>query len=98
VYYFPGHNVGGLENISGAAVLASSSHKTAAEKLVSFLVSAQAEKILAAGDTYEYPVRQGVSPNSQLLPLAQVNPAIMNVTSLGNDLPAAALLQQAGLT
>jgi iron(III) transport system substrate-binding protein len=98
VYYFPGHNVGGLENISGAAVLASSAHKTAAEKFVSFLVSAQAEKILAAGDTYEYPVRQGVAPNSQLVPLTQVNPAIMNVTSLGNDLPAAALLQQAGLT
>ena len=59
VYYFPNHNVGGLENISGAAVLASSSHKAAAEKFVSFLVSAQAEKILAAGDTYEYPVRPG---------------------------------------
>jgi iron(III) transport system substrate-binding protein len=98
VYYFPDHNVGGLENISGAAVLASSAHKTAAEKFISFLVSAQAEKILAAGDTYEYPVRPGVAPNSALVPLSQVNPAIMNVTSLGNDLPAATLLQQAGLT
>jgi iron(III) transport system substrate-binding protein len=98
VYYFPDHNVGGLENISGAAVLASSAHKTAAEKFVSFLVSAQAEKILAAGDTYEYPVRPGIAPSSALMPLLQVNPAILNVVSLGNDLPAAALLQQAGLT
>jgi len=98
VYYFPNHNVGGLENISGAAVLASSAHRAAAEKFVSFLVSAQAEKILAAGDTYEYPVRAGVAPNPQLVPLSQVNPAILNVTSLGNDLAAAALLQQAGLT
>ena len=98
VYYFPDHNVGGLENISGAAVVASSKNKTAAEKLVSFLVSAQAEKILAAGDTYEYPVRPGVAPNSVLMPLSQVNPAVLNVTSLGNDLPAATLLQQAGLT
>ena len=98
VYYFPGHNVGGLENISGVAVLASSAHKAAAEKFASFLVSAQAEKILAAGDTYEYPVRAGIAPNSQLVPLSQVNPAILNVTSLGNDLPAAQLLQQAGLT
>jgi iron(III) transport system substrate-binding protein len=98
VYYFPGHNIGGLENISGVAVLASSAHKTAAERFVSFLVSAQAEKILAAGDTYEYPVRPGIAPNSALVPLSQVNPAILNVVSLGNDLPAAALLQQAGLT
>jgi iron(III) transport system substrate-binding protein len=98
VYYFPDQNVGGLENISGAAVLASSAHKTAAEKFVSFLVSAQAEKILAAGDTYEYPVRPGVAANPALTPLSQVNPAILSVVSLGNDLPAASLLQQAGLT
>ena len=98
VYYFPGHNIGGLENISGAAVLASSAHKTAAEKFVSFLVSAQAEKILAAGDTYEYPARADVAPNPALVPLSQINPAILNVVSLGNDLPAATLLQQAGMT
>jgi len=30
--------------------------------------------------------------------LSQANPAVLNVTSLGNDMPAAALLQQAGLT
>ena len=98
LYYFPNKNVGGLENISGAAVLASSSHKAAAEKFVSFLVSAQAEKILAAGDTYEYPIRSGVAANSVLTPLSQVNPAVLSVVSLGDDLPAAALLQQAGLT
>jgi len=98
VYYFPGHNVGGLENISGAAVLASSAHKTAAEKFVSFLASAQAEKILAAGDTYEYPARSGIAPNPALMPLSQVNPAILSVVSLGDDLPAASLLQQAGMT
>jgi len=98
VYYFPNGNVGGLENISGAAVLASSSHQAAAEKLVSFLISAQAERILAAGDTYEYPVRPGIAPNPQLTPLSQVKPAVLSVVSLGDDLPAASLLQQAGLT
>ena len=98
LYYFPNKNIGGLENISGAAVLASSSHKAAAEKFVQFLVSAQAEKILASGDTYEYPVRSGVAPNSALTPLPQVNPSVLSVVSLGDDLPAASLLQQAGLT
>ena len=98
LYFFPNRNIGGLENISGAAVLASSSHKSAAKKLVSFLVSAQAERILAAGDTFEYPVRPGVAPNSVLMPLSQVNPAVLSVVKLGNDLPAASLLQQAGLT
>lgn len=98
LYFFPNHDVGGIENISGAAVLASSSHKAAAEKLVSFLISAKAEQLLAAGDTFEYPVRPGIAPNPALLPLAQVNPAVLNVVKLGDDQPAASLLQQAGLT
>jgi iron(III) transport system substrate-binding protein len=98
VYYFPNHDIGGIENISGAAVLASSSHKAAAEKFVSFLVSKQAAQIIAAGDTYEYPVRPGIAPNSALTPMSQVNPAILNVVKLGDDLPAASLIQQAGLT
>lgn len=98
VYYFPNHDVGGIENISGAAVLASSAHKSAAEKFMAFLVSAQAERILAAGDTYEYPVRPGVAPNPALTPLSQIDPAVLSVVGLGNDLPAASLLQQAGLS
>jgi iron(III) transport system substrate-binding protein len=98
LYFFPNRDIGGIENISGAAVLNSSSHKSAAEKFVSFLVSATAEKILATGDTFEYPVRTGVAPNPALLPLSQVNPAVLNVVKLGDDLSAAALLQQAGLT
>jgi iron(III) transport system substrate-binding protein len=98
LYFFPNRDIGGIENISGAAVLNSSSHKSAAEKFVSFLVSATAEKILAAGDTFEYPVRTGVAPNPALMPLSQVNPAVLNVVKLGDDQPAAALLQQAGLT
>ena len=98
LYFFPGGNIGGLENISGAAVLASSAHQADAQKFVSFLVSAQAERILAAGDTYEYPVRPEIAPNPQLMPLSQVKPAVVSVVSLGNDLPAASLLQQAGMT
>jgi len=43
-------------------------------------------------------VRPGIAPNPALVPLSQVNPAILSVVSLGNDVPAASLLQQAGLT
>lgn len=97
LYSFPGHDPGGIENISGAAVLASSAHKTDAEKFVAFLVSARAQRILAAGDDFEYPARPGIAPDSQLPPLASLAPAVVNVVSLGNDLPAAALIRQAGL-
>jgi iron(III) transport system substrate-binding protein len=98
LYFFPNRDVGGIENISGAAVVASSSHKSAAQQFVSFLVSEQGQRILASGDTFEYPARPGVAANKVLAPLSQVNPAVINVVKLGNDLPAASLLQQAGLT
>ncbi len=98
LYFFPDHDIGSLENVSGAAVLASSSRKTDAEKFVSFLVSAKAQQILASGDDYEYPARPGVAPNPELPPLSRLDPATVSVLGLGNDIPAADLLQQAGLT
>ena len=98
LYFFPNRDVGGIENISGAAVLASSSHKADAERFVRFLVSPPGQRILAAGDDFEYPARPGIAPNPALPPLSEVNPAALNVVSLGNDLQAASLLQQSGLT
>lgn len=98
LYYFPNRDIGAIENIGGAAVLASSHNKAAAQRFVAFLVSAQGQQILARSDDLEYPARPGVAPNRALPPLAQLNPAVINVVSLGNDLPAASLLQQAGLT
>ncbi len=98
LYYFPDRDVGALENVSGAAVLAGSHHKAAAERFVAFLVSPAAQRILAAGEDYEYPARPGVPPNPALTPLSEVDPAVFSVVRLGNDLPAASLLQQSGLT
>jgi iron(III) transport system substrate-binding protein len=98
LYFFPNHDIGNLENISGAAVLSSSDNKTDAEKFVSFLVSAKAQKILASGDTFEYPTRPGIAPNPELPPLSSLQPSVVNVIRLGNDRPAALLLEVAGLT
>jgi iron(III) transport system substrate-binding protein len=98
LYFLPNHDVGGIENISGAAVLASSSHKADAERFVRFLVSPTGERILASSDDFEYPARPGIASNPALPPLSEVNPATLNVVSLGNDLRAASLLQESGLT
>jgi iron(III) transport system substrate-binding protein len=98
LYYFPDRDVGGIENISGAAVLRSSQNPAAAQKFVTFLVSSAAQRILAAGDDFEYPARPGIAANPALPPLDQLDPAIVGVVRLGNDRTATALLQQAGLT
>ncbi len=97
IYYYPQHDVGGLENIAGAAVLANSRNKTAADKFVAFLVSAPGQQILAAGDDFEYPIRPNVDANAVLPPIDVVNPDVLNLVSLGNDLQASDLIQQAGL-
>jgi iron(III) transport system substrate-binding protein len=97
LYSFPAHDVGSMANVSGAAVLASSGDRTAANRFVAFLVSPQAQRILGRGDDFEYPLRPGVAPNAALPPLARFNPTSFNVASLGDDRAAVSLLQQAGL-
>jgi iron(III) transport system substrate-binding protein len=97
IYYFPAGNVGGLENISGAAVLATSRNQTVADRFVAFLVSQKGQELLASGDDFEYPLRPGVTPNPALPSLDQVHPDAVSPVSLGNDLQAAELIQQAGL-
>jgi iron(III) transport system substrate-binding protein len=96
LHSFPAHDAGSVANISGAAVLASSSNHAAA-RFVAFIVSQQGQRILAQGDDFEYPIRPGVAPNRALPPLSHFNPTSLGVASLGDDRGALALLQQAGL-
>jgi len=77
-------------------VLASSSHKAAAEKFVSFLASAQAEKILAAGRHLRVPDKARDRTQLRADPVVAGQPGGVSVVGLGDDLPAASLLQQAG--
>lgn len=97
VYFFPGHNVGSIENVSGVAVLKTSKHAKLANAFARFLVSEAGQRIVGQGDDFEYPARPGVASNSQLPPLSGLSPATLGVVKLGNDQAAAKLIQQAGL-
>ncbi len=97
LHYFPNHDVGSIENISGAAVLASSAHNANAQKFLDFLVSKGAQEIIAHGDDYEYPARPGVEPNAALPPLSAVAPAALGPAKLGNDQQSAGLIRESGL-
>jgi iron(III) transport system substrate-binding protein len=98
LYYFPDHNVGSVQSISGVAVLASTKHRSAADAFARFLVGATAQRILARSDDFEYPARPGVAPNPALSPLSVLAPARLSPAALGNDQPAAKLIQDSGLT
>lgn len=97
LYYFPGGDVGSLENVSGVAVLAASTHRRNAQRFVNFLISREGQEIIAHSDDFEYPIRQEVSPNPALPPLGSLEPALLEPAELGNDQPAARLTQESGL-
>lgn len=98
IYHFQHGDVGGLVNISGAAVLKSSKHPAAAQKFLAFLVSQQAQTALGQSEVdFEYPLRPGVEPNKLLTPFGQLQPPAISAASLGDDKQAGSLLQQAGL-
>lgn len=98
VYHFSHGDPGGLINISGAAVLKYAPHPRAAQRLLAFMVSDRAQKLLAQSTVdFEYPLRPGVAANPQLKPLDALQPPQISVSQLGDDREALELLQQAGL-
>ncbi len=97
LHYFPSRDVGSIANISGAAVLASSSHSESAERFVAFLVSDAGQQIIARSDDFEYPVRRDVAPNGALPSLDAISHATLSPVALGNDEEAPELMRQAGL-
>ncbi len=98
LYHFKHGDIGGLINISGAAVLKSSKNQAAAQTFLAFLVSREAQVALGESEVdFEYPLAPGVAPNKLLTPFAVLQPPAISVSKLGDDQDAGALLQQAGL-
>jgi iron(III) transport system substrate-binding protein len=96
-YFRPG-DPGYVLDVSGAAVLASSTHQADAQRFVAFLVSPQGQAIIAHSDSFEYPVAigQGATPVGEI-PLSQLQPNPISVGELGDGAAALALLQQVQL-
>lgn len=97
LYWLPRNDPGSVVNLSGAAVLASSSHRRQALAFVRFLVSPAAQQIIAKSYDFEYPALPGIRPNPELPPLSSIASTTINPLVLGNDLAASQLIQQAGL-
>jgi iron(III) transport system substrate-binding protein len=91
--YFPSTDPGGLVDVAGAAVLASSQRQALAQRFVAYLVSQPAQQIIATSESWEYPLLPGVQ-DRRLPPLPQLAHPVVD---LGNGQQALNLLQQAGL-
>lgn len=97
IHHFGPGDPGALVAISGAGVLASSEHKEAAQAFLAYLVSARAQRIIATSESYEYPLRPGVSNGSLTRSYDQLKPPAVSVEQLGDGRPALELLQEVGL-
>jgi len=90
-------DAGYVIDISGAGVLASSSHQANAERFVAFLVSAEGQRLIARSDSFEYPIAAGVTYGPGQKPLAALQPDPIDLAALGDGSTALALLRQAQL-
>jgi iron(III) transport system substrate-binding protein len=98
IHHFAHGDLGGLVNVSGAAVLKSSKNQAAAQKFLAFLVSKPTQEMLAETDIgFEYPLAAGVAANKLLKPFDQLQPPAIGMAQLGDDQGAAKLLRDAGL-
>lgn len=95
--FFTAGDPGYVLDVSGAAVLRSSSNQAAAQRFLAFLVSKDGQEIIARSQSYEYPLGSGVTTAHDLTPLRQLQPAPLSVADLGDGQHAIALLQQAQL-
>jgi iron(III) transport system substrate-binding protein len=95
-YFAPG-DAGDLVDVSGAAVLKSSSHQTSAQRFLAFLVSAEGQRVLAHSHSFEYPLRAGVAPAPGLRPFSQIKPNSLTPAELGDGRVPLELEQRLGL-
>lgn len=95
--YLGHQDPGALVNISGVGVLASSRHKTAAQRFLAFLVSPEGQRIIVSSKDYEYPIVAGVGADARLKSFASLDPPTVTVGQLGDGTHSVALLRQAGL-
>jgi iron(III) transport system substrate-binding protein len=97
IAHFAPHDPGYVLDVSGAAVLSSSTHQAAAQKFLAFLVSAPGQEIIARSTSYEYPIASGVITSQPETPIDVLQPNSITIPELGDGSEAISLMQQAGL-
>jgi iron(III) transport system substrate-binding protein len=97
IAYFAARDPGYVINVSGAGILESSKHKTAAQKFLAFLVSRQGQEIIDHSISFEYPIDAGVTTTAPETPFDQLQPNQITIPQLSDGSTAIALLRKAGL-
>ncbi len=94
--FLPGGGPGSLVMVAGAGRLASGPNEANALKFLDFLISTVAQQYFA-GQTYEYPLVEGVNLQAGLPPLAELNRLEIDMADLDDLAGTTQLLQTAGV-
>jgi iron(III) transport system substrate-binding protein len=95
-HYFVNGDVGGLVNVAGVGMLATSVKQEAVLEFVRFLLSAQGQQYFV-DTTFEYPMSGGVAPNSNLPKFDELNPPAIDLSDLSSIEATQQLLEEVGL-
>ncbi len=87
---------GSLVLVAGASILKTAENKDNAERFLNFMLSKVAQQYFT-GQTYEYPLVDGVKVNRLLTPLADLNKADLDMADLEDLAGTQALLREVGL-
>lgn len=97
IAYFAPRDPGYVIDVSGAAILKSSSSQQTAQRFLAFLVGHEGQEIIAHSLSYEYPLAPGIDPSAPETPFGKLQPNAITITELGDGSEAITLLRQAGL-
>ena len=94
-YFLPSGGPGSLVMVAGAGRIASGSNEANAIKFLDFMLSTVAQQYFAS-TTYEYPLIDGVTIQSGLTPLAELNAIDIPLGDLADLQGTVAILQELG--
>ena len=95
-YHVTDGGPGGIILVAGGGVLKSSANKRNAERFFDFMLSDTAQRYFA-GQTYEYPLIEGIETNHLLTPLDEINNPNIDMASLDDLAGTQAMLRDLGI-
>ncbi len=95
-HYFTGGDPGALVNVAGAGILATAEHPVAADRLVRFLLSEEAQRYFS-DETFEYPLVTGIDADPGLPALAEIESPELDLSDLADLAGTLRLMQEAGV-
>lgn len=96
LHFPPNGDVGALINVAGVGILRSSEHKAEARRLVTFLLSREAQTYFRE-ETAEYPIAAGVRPLAELPALASIEQPDVDLSDIDDLQGTLELLEKTGV-